>query len=80
MARRKQILKRTESSNQRFGEFIREGIADGSVRDIEPFIAQQLIAGAINASMDIKLWRRVDDLDAVAVDYFDIFFNGLQPR
>ncbi|MFO7553277.1 MAG: TetR/AcrR family transcriptional regulator [Haliea sp.] len=80
MARRKQILKRTDSSNQHFGEFIREGIADGSVRNIEPFIAQQLIAGAINAAMDIKLWRRVDDLDAVAVDYFDIFFNGLQPR
>lgn len=80
MAKRKQILKRTQSSNQHFGEFIREGIADGSVRNIEPFIAQQLIAGAINAAMDIKLWRRVDDLDAVAVDYFDIFFNGLQPR
>lgn len=80
MARRKQILKRTDSSNQHFGEFIREGIADGSVRSIEPFIAQQLIAGAINAAMDIKLWRQVDDLDAVAVDYFDIFFNGLQPR
>ncbi len=80
MARRKEVLKRTESSNQHFGEFIREGSADGSVRDIEPFIAQQLIAGAINAAMDIKLWRRVDDLDAVAVDYFDIFFNGLHPR
>ncbi len=80
MARRKQVLARTEAANQRFGDFIREGIEDGSVRTIEPFIAQQLIAGAINASMDIKLWRRVDDLDTVAIDYFDLFFNGLIPR
>jgi AcrR family transcriptional regulator len=80
MPRRKQILARTEASNRRFGDFIREGISDGSIRDIDPFIAQQLITGAINASMDIKLWRRVDDLDAVAIDYFDLFFNGLAPR
>ncbi len=78
--KRKQVLKRTETIDRQFGELIREGIADGSIRNIEPFIAQQLIAGAINAAMDIKLWRRVDDLDAVAVDYFDIFFNGLRPR
>tara|TARA_R100000005_G_scaffold94816_1_gene74006 strand:- start:34581 stop:35873 length:1293 start_codon:yes stop_codon:yes gene_type:complete len=78
--RRKQILARTEASNRRFGDFIREGISDGSIRDIDPFIAQQLITGAINASMDIKLWRRVDDLDAVAIDYFDLFLNGLAPR
>lgn len=80
MVRRKQVLARTEAANQRFGDFIREGIEDGSIRTIKPFIAQQLIAGAINASMDIKLWRRVDDLDTVAKDYFDLFFNGLIPR
>lgn len=78
--RRKLILKRTNAANSRFGDFIRRGIDDGSLRDESVFIAQNLITGAINASMDIKLWRRVDNIDEAAIDYFDIFFNGLLPR
>ncbi|PLW81688.1 TetR/AcrR family transcriptional regulator [Kineobactrum sediminis] len=80
MAKRKEILERTDDANRRFGKFISAGIADGSVRNIDPFIAQQLISGAINASMEIKRWRSVEDLDRAAVDYFDLFFNGLKPR
>ena len=80
MPRRKDILKRTDACNERFGDIIREGIEDGSVREVSPFLAQEMIAGAVNASMDIGLWRRVDDIDAAAIDYFDIFFNGLLPR
>ncbi|MEH6583969.1 MAG: TetR/AcrR family transcriptional regulator [Halioglobus sp.] len=78
--RRRQITRRTDQGQERFGDFIREGIDDGSIRDIDVFVAQNLIAGAINAAMDIQLWRRVDDLDTAAIEYFDIFFNGLKPR
>jgi AcrR family transcriptional regulator len=80
MPRRIAILKRTDACNTLFGDIIRRGITDGSVREVSPFLAQEMIAGAVNASMDIGLWRRVDDIDAAAVDYFDIFFNGLLPR
>jgi AcrR family transcriptional regulator len=80
MARRKAVLKRTDACNERFGDFIRQGMKDGSVRQVSPFLAQEMIAGAVNASMDIGLWRRVDDIDSAAIDYFDIFFNGLLPR
>lgn len=80
MERRKQILARTDKSNQRFGDLIQAGIEDGSIRPINVFIAENLIAGAINASMDIQLWRTVDDIEAAAIDYFDIFINGLLPR
>jgi AcrR family transcriptional regulator len=80
MERRRQILKRTEQGNKQFGKFLQEGIADGSVRSINTFVAQHLIAGAINAAMDIKLWRKVDDIDRAAIDYFDVLFNGLLPR
>jgi hypothetical protein len=73
-------LQRTDAVNDRFGEFIRSGIEDGSVRPINTYIAESLLAGAINAAMDIKLWRKVEDLDAAANDYFDVFFNGLLPR
>jgi hypothetical protein len=30
--------------------------------------------------MELNLWRKVDDIDAAAIDYFDVFFNGLLPR
>jgi hypothetical protein len=30
--------------------------------------------------MDISLWRRVEDIDQAAIDYFDVFYNGLVPR
>jgi AcrR family transcriptional regulator len=80
MQRRREILKRTDAANECFGDFLREGMKDGSVRPVDPLIAQNLIAGAVNASMELNLWRKVDDIDAAAIDYFDIFFNGLLPR
>ena len=78
--RRREILAATEAVNAGFEEFIRDGIADGSTRRVYAMLARNLMAGAINASMDIQLWRRVDDIDRAAVDYFDVFFNGLLPR
>ena len=80
MDRRKKILKRTEQVNERFGKFLEAGIQDGSIRPVSKFVAQEMIAGAINAAMDINLWRRVDDVDGAAREYFDVFFNGLRPR
>ncbi|MEJ6539407.1 MAG: TetR/AcrR family transcriptional regulator, partial [Halioglobus sp.] len=80
MERRRQILKRTDKNNENFGAFLNEGIKDGSVRAINTLIAQHLITGARNAAMDIKRWRKVDSIDDAAIDYFDVFFNGLAPR
>ena len=80
MPLRREILRRTDACNKRFGDFVREGIEDGSVRAVSPVIAQEMIAGAVNASMDISLWRSVNGVDDAAVDYFDIFLNGLLQR
>lgn len=78
--RRRKILRRTNAADEKLGAFLNEGIEDGSVRPINTFVAQQLIAGAINAAMDIKLWRKVDDIDKASSDYFDVIFSGLLPR
>jgi AcrR family transcriptional regulator len=78
--RRRKVLQRTNANNRAFGGFIDAGIEDGSIRKVPTSVAQNLISGAINAAMDINLWRRVDDLDQAGVEYFDIFFNGLLPR
>ena len=76
-ARRKLVLSRTDAINDRFVEFIRLGMGDGSIRDVNPMVAQNLLAGAINASMEMTLWRRIDDIDSAALDYFDVFYNGI---
>lgn len=78
--RRRAILAATDAANASFEEFIRAGIADGSTRDVNSMLARNLIAGAINASMEIKLWRPVEDIDGAAIEYFNVFFNGLLPR
>jgi AcrR family transcriptional regulator len=78
--RRKVILEATEHLNRGFESFIIEGERDGSIRDVDPALARHLMTGAINASMDISLWRRVEDIDQAAIDYFDVFYNGLVPR
>jgi AcrR family transcriptional regulator len=78
--RRKEILSLTQQGNDRFGQFMRDGIEDGSVRPINVEVAQQMISGAMNASMDLPLWRKVDDPEQAAIDFYDGFFNGLKPR
>jgi AcrR family transcriptional regulator len=80
LKRRSTILERMWASNHRFGDFIREGIDDGGVRPVDVRVAERMISGALNASMDMKSWRRIDDIDAAACDYFDLFINGLLPR
>ena len=77
VARRREILALTERSNDRFGQFMRDGINDGSIRPVNVEVAQELISGAMNASMDLPLWRRVDDVEQASRDYYDMFFRGL---
>lgn len=78
--RRKLIVQKTEEQKTHFEQFLDRGIADGSIRPIDTFVASNLIVGAQNAAMDISLWRKMGDIDAAAIDYFDVFFNGLLPR
>ena len=78
--RRRAILADTDAANSSFEDFIAQGKEDGSVRDVDAVLARNLMAGAINAAMDINRWRQVDDIDRAAIDYFDVFYNGLLPR
>ncbi len=78
--RRKEILKLTDTANDRFGQFMRDAIADGSVRPINVEVAQELISGAMNASMDLPMWRKMDSISEASMDYYDMFFGGLKAR
>lgn len=74
---RRSVLARTEANTSTLGQYLAEGINTADVRPVDTRVAQNLLMGAINASMDISIWRRVDNLDAVAIDYFDVFYFGL---
>jgi AcrR family transcriptional regulator len=78
--RRNKVVARIGETYHRFGGFIREGLEDGSIRPVNDLVAESLVSSATNASLNMELWRKIDNVDAAAIDYFDIFFSGLAPR
>ena len=61
-----------EASNRvsdRFASIIADGIASGSVRAVDPFIAAQMLTATLNGSAEIKWW--IPGVDpAVAADLY----------
>lgn len=46
----------------RFAAVISDGIADGSIRPVDPLIAAELVMATINLSAYIELWTQADDV------------------
>lgn len=77
---RRRILARTEANNDSIGAMVAAGIKSGEFRPVNVGVTQNVLLGAINASMDIAIWRKIDDVDTTAVEYLDVFFHGLANR
>jgi hypothetical protein len=64
-------LQMVEASNRvsdRFASLICDGIASGSVRAVDPYIAAQMLTATLNASAEIRWWiPDVDRLEAPAL-------------
>ena len=43
---------------QRFAGMISDGVAEGTIRPVDPFIAAQMITSMINSTADLPLWVR----------------------
>lgn len=54
---------------QRYGHIVVDGIADGSIRPVDPSIAADMITGAINAVFELGHWLPDFDVDE-ALDLF----------
>jgi hypothetical protein len=57
-------LQMVEASNRvsdRFASLISDGIASGSVRAVDPYIAAQMLTATLNASAEIRWW--IPDVD-----------------
>jgi AcrR family transcriptional regulator len=78
--RRNEVLQETQASSDRLGEFISEGIKDGSIRDVKPGIIENAIAGTIDAAPGIAEMMRIKDNSKVSAQYLELFFNGIANR
>ena len=77
---RKRVLKATKENSDKLGAYIRQGLIDGTVRNIDPEITQNMLSGAVEASPELADWLpdlRGKDLSS---DYFYLFINGLSNK
>jgi AcrR family transcriptional regulator len=63
---------------ERFATLVMDGMADGSVRMVDPSIAAQVVSGMINAAAEVERWVRGIDADSVFDLYALPVFTGLQ--
>ncbi len=78
--RRNEILSLTQASSDQLGAFINEGIADGSIRDVDPWIIENAIAGTMDAAPEIATHMRFNDNSKISAEYLELFFNGIASR
>lgn len=61
----------------RFASIIVDGVADGSIRPVDPAIAAQLVDGMINAAADLAQWAPGADIDNAPMLYARPLFYGV---
>jgi len=75
--RRQEILMETLRLSDELGKLISEGIEDDSIRNVDPQIIENAIAGTIDGAPDIAKQMRIDDIEATSADYLQLIFNGI---
>lgn len=71
------ILAGIERISDRFGTMIERGIDDGSIRAVDPFIAEQVLMSAIDISAELPWMREIAGLAETCESYFSFYFTGL---
>jgi len=75
--RRHEILTETLRLSDELGKLISEGIEDGSIRNVDPQIIENVIAGTVDGAPDIAKQMRIDDIEATSAEYLQLIFNGI---
>lgn len=76
----RQDMRRTMARlGERFTTLVIAGMADGSVRIVDPSIAAQVVSGMLNAAAEIERWVPGVRRDNVFELYAQPLFTGLQP-
>ena len=53
---RLQMVQQSNRVSDRFGSMISDGIAEGSIRAVDPFIAAQMLNATLNAGAELGIW------------------------
>lgn len=79
-AMRAQTQRTMGQLTQAYGHFLVDGLIDGSIRPVDPSVAAELLAGTINAVVELSYWLPGFDLDE-ALDFYlrPLFFGLLHP-
>ena len=71
------ILDGIERVSDRFGTLIEKGKADGSIRPVDAYVAEQMLMTAIDLSAELPWMRETGNLAEACRSYFGFFFSGL---
>lgn len=72
------VVMRSNRLARRFAGMLMDGIADGSVRPIDPLIASQIIMSSLNAAYEARRWsERFDDREAAIGTYVSALSDGM---
>jgi AcrR family transcriptional regulator len=63
--------------SNRFGTMIEKGIADGSIRPVNPYIAEQMLMSAVDLAAELPWMREIRNEPEACRSYFSFFFGGL---
>jgi hypothetical protein len=74
---RQEVLAAIGQVSDRFGRMIGQGVADGSIRPVNAYIAQQMLLSAIDLSAELRWMRQIADIQAACQDYFAFYFLGI---
>ncbi len=75
-----ETLRTMNRLSERFAAFVVDGIADGSIRPVDPAIAAQMVNGMVNAAASIKRWVPDVTIDNAVDLYARPLFVGLLSR
>lgn len=74
---KKRVLSRIAQVSDRFGAIISTGEADGSIRPVDPAVAEQMLLSAIDLSAELPWMRDLQDAGEGCRSYFRLYFGGL---
>ena len=74
---RDEMIEQSGMLSDRFAAMISDGVAEGSIRPIDPFIASQMLNATLNAAADLPTLLRGVDARLAVEFYARPFFTGL---
>lgn len=76
---RDRALRRTNQINRHFAGSIADGIADGSLRAVDPMLGAHVVLSAVNAAYELRRWAVRHGVEPIAGQLLAALRNGILP-